>query len=112
MQALTRFSNASISQISVNDIEAQQKQFKNIKIITSSLRLDNMVAELARTSRSKAGEILNQERVFVNYALETKPTKIVKKSDIMTIRGKGKFIIDEIQQNSKGKYIVIIRQYV
>lgn len=112
LQTLTRFSNTTISQISVNDIEVQQKRFNNFKIITSSLRLDNMVAELARTSRSRAGEILNQERVFVNYALEIKPTKLVKESDIITIRGKGKFVIDQVQQNSKGKYIVMIRQYI
>ena len=84
-----------------------------IKIITSSLRLDNIVSELAKTSRNKASEILLQERVFVNYENETKNTKQVKEKDVISIRGKGKFIIDEIIGNTKkGNFIINVKKYV
>lgn len=113
IQTLTRFSNARISQISVNDIEVIQKKFKSSKFITSSVRLDNIVAEIARTSRSKAAQILSEERVFVNYCCEIKSTKIIKVNDVITIRGKGKFIIDNVTQTPKNeKFVVEVRQYV
>lgn len=113
LQTLTRFSNSDISQISVDDIKIIENKFVEIKIITSSLRLDNIVSELARTSRSKALTLLEQERVFVNYINETKPTKQINEKDVITIRGKGKFIISEIAGNTrKGNYVVMVKQYV
>jgi ribonucleoside-triphosphate reductase len=65
-------------------------------VIFKQYALDNIVSELAKTSRNKANEIIEQERVLVNYEQESKNTKLVKEKDIITIRGKGKFIIDEV----------------
>ena len=70
-------------------------------IQVSSMRLDNIIAELARTSRSKSSEIITNERVFVNYVCETKSTKLVKENDLITIRGKGRFKICEILGTTK-----------
>ena len=96
LRSLTRFRDAEISNISLCELEPIEKKFEEMKLITSSLRLDNIVSELAKTSRNKANEIIEQERVFVNYEQESKNTKLIKEKDIVTIRGKGKFIIDEV----------------
>ena len=96
LKTLTRFREADISNITLSELEFTEKKFEEIKLITSSLRLDNIVSELAKTSRNKANEIIEQERVLVNYEQESKNTKLVKEKDIITIRGKGKFIIDEV----------------
>ncbi len=112
ISSLTRFSNAKISLIKLSDMTVKPKEFKEIKIITSSLRLDNIVSELAKTSRNKASEILMNERVFVNYENETKNTKQAKQGDIITIRGKGKFILSEIVGNTKkGNYVINVLKY-
>ena len=112
LSTLTRFGNSEINAIKVDDIMYVEKKFKEFKIITSSLRLDNIVAELAKTSRNKATEILDQERVFVNYECECKNTKLVCEGDVITIRGKGKFIISEVAGNTKkGNFVVVVMQY-
>ena len=67
-----------------------------MSIIVTSMRLDNFVSELARCSRSRADEILNEQRVFVNYEPETKFSKKINVGVIITIRGKGKFVVEEI----------------
>ena len=36
------------------------------KIIVSSLRVDNVISEICKTSRNKASENLLSERVFIN----------------------------------------------
>lgn len=109
---LSRFKDADISIISLREIVNVERKFEDIKIIASSLRLDNIVSELAKTSRNGANEILEQDRVFVNYENETKNTKQIKEKDIVTIRGKGKFIIDEIVGNTKkGNYIIMIKKF-
>lgn len=113
LNQLTRFKNANIEVIDVENTVQKEQEFSEMKIIVSSLRLDNIVAELAKTSRSKASEILKDERVFINYECECKNTKSVKQSDIITIRGKGKFIIDEIVGNTKsGRFVLIVKKYV
>lgn len=82
-------------------------------IRVSSLRLDNMVAELAHCSRTKANEIIEAQRVFLNYINEENNSKIVKQGDIIVIRGKGKFNVLKIDgQTKKGKIIVMVEHYI
>ena len=84
-----------------------------ISAIVASIRLDNIVSTLAKTSRSKAQEILKQERVFLNHQVETKSSKEVKQGDIITIRGKGRFEFKEIAGNTrKGRFVIRIDKYV
>ena len=112
LQTLTRFRDADVDNILLADVINTEKKFEDIKLITSSLRLDNIVSELARTSRNKANEIIEQERVLINYEQESKNTKLVKEKDVVTIRGKGKFIIDEVIGNTKkGNYIIMVKKY-
>ena len=79
----------------------------------NSLRLDNVISELARCSRNKALDIINTERVFVNFECETKKTKQIKPGDMVTIRGKGRFFIKEIiGQTRSGRTVIKIEKFV
>ena len=64
--------------------------------IIPSLRLDVVVAELAKTSRSKALEALSKGLVLVNYNETRDKAKEIKEGDTLTIRGKGKFKIGQV----------------
>ena len=110
---LTRFRNAKIDQINIEQLEYKEKEFEEMKIVVTSMRLDNFVSEIARCSRSRAIDILNEQRVFVNYELETKFSKKINISDVITIRGKGKFIVGEIDRKTRSDKLVInIKKYV
>lgn len=63
---LTRFENSKINIEEIQNLQKRELKVEQVKIIVPSLRLDNFVSDLARTSRSKAVQILKQERVFVN----------------------------------------------
>lgn len=76
------------------------------------MRLDNFVSELAKCSRTRASEIIEGGKVFINSVNEFKDSKKIELNDIITIRGKGKFIFDEIEKETKsGKFLVNIRKY-
>ena len=110
---LTRFANSKIEIIDIQNLKKLKIQKEEIKIIVASLRLDNIVSDLARTSRNKAVEIIKQERVFINGQNEIKPSKQLKINDIITIRGKGRFIIKEIAGTTRsGRPILTIEKYV
>lgn len=109
---LMRFSKSKINIKQIENLNIIQTQKEEIKIIVPSLRIDNIVAQIAKTSRNKANELIAQERVLVNYETITKNSKIVKEKDIITIRGKGKFqIIEQIGQTKKDNKILKIEKY-
>ena len=113
LNSLTRFSSSKVECNDIGALENIQTQKIEITEIVASLRLDNIVASLARTSRTKATEILEQERVFLNFKNETKSSKQVQVGDIITIRGKGRFEFKEISGNTKkGRYVIKVDKFV
>lgn len=113
LSTLTRFEKSKIEIKEMNEIIVPIVQKEEIKIIIPSFRLDNFVSDLARTSRSKAVEIIKQERVFINGQNETKVSKQVKEGDIITIRGKGRFVVKQLSGTTRsGRTVVVIEKYV
>ncbi len=109
---LTRFKSAKIERISIFDVQPKLQEFEEFSIIVSSMRLDNFVAELARTSRTKATEIMNEQRVLVNYEIETKFSRKISAKDVINIRGKGKFLVGEIERQTRSEKLVVqIKKY-
>lgn len=113
LPSLTRFEKSDIEIVELKDLKEKEIQKEVIKIIVPSLRLDNFVSDLARTSRSKAVQIIDQERVFINGQNETKASKQVKLNDIITIRGKGRFVVAGFEgQTRSGRTVVVVEKYV
>lgn len=110
---LTRFQNSKITSLELSNIRVREIKVEELKIIVPSLRLDNFVSDLARTSRSKASEIIAQERVFINGKNETKASKQIKKDDIITVRGKGRFVVKDFIGNTRsGRTVVLVEKYI
>lgn len=113
LPSLTRFEKSKIIIEKLSNLRKKEIRIEEVKIIVPSLRLDNIVSDLARTSRSKAAQIIEQERVFVNGQNETKLSKQVKLNDIITIRGKGRFVIKEFAGTTRsGRTVILIEKYV
>lgn len=113
IQELTRFRKSRIEIINISEIQNVETEFEEVKIIVSSIRLDNFVSELARCSRSQAEEIIESQRVFLNTELQEKSSKKINEGDIITIRGKGKFIYEGIERETKsGKFLVVTKKYI
>ena len=107
-----RFKKAKISIVDINEIKTKPIEFEEITISVNSVRLDSVISEIIKTSRRIAQEFLEEEKVYINYVVETKSTKTIKEKDILIIRGKGKFIVDEfLGRNKKDKEIIKIKKY-
>lgn len=110
---LTRFGKAKIEILDIKNIRNAEIKKEEFKIIIQTLRLDSIVAQLVNTSRTKASEIIEDSRVFVNYENELKNDKQIKEKDIIVIRGKGKYEIYKIEGNTrKNKQIVVVKKYI
>ena len=102
---LTRFKKSKLEIIKLDEIKYVEKEKEIFKINVPSMRLDAIVAELARASRNDANLYINQERVFVNFKLELRNTKQILEGDIITIRGKGRYTISKIIGETRSKRI-------
>ena len=110
---LTRFQKAEIFPKEISKLEIVPIKLEKMTIMVPQLRLDVVISELLHTSRTKANEVISQERVLVNYEVKTKNATILQTGDLLTVRGKGKFKIGEIiNQTSKGKLRVEVEKYM
>lgn len=79
----------------------------------SSNRLDSVVSALANLSRGRAVEIIENGFVSVNSIVCEKITKSLSVGDIVSVRTKGKFIIDSFNDKTrKGRLILKFKKYV
>lgn len=107
LEPLTRFKKSKIEILDINLIHEITKTQEEIQIIVNSMRIDNFVSEIAHTSRNKVEEILNQERVMINYETITKASKQVNPGDLIIVRGFGKYKVLEISRTTKSGKLVI-----
>ncbi len=111
--SLTRFSKSKIEIIDLDKIRKKIVEKESIDIITASMRLDAIISEILRTSRSKAEEYINDGRVYINHEEVYKSTKQLKENDILTIRGKGRFEIDSISGETRsGRIKLKVNKYI
>lgn len=82
-------------------------QPENSEIIVSSERLDVIVAAIYKMSRSQVLPLFHTEKVFVNGAVKTSPSVIVKNGDKVSVRGFGRFIYKGVLRHTKKERLVI-----
>lgn len=107
LKEFTRFKKAQIEIIDINEIKAKKPELQPIEIHVASNRLDSVVSEIAKTSRSKAEELIKDERVSINCKNEYKSSKQVNTGDVIIVRGSGKYILDEIKENTRSKKLIM-----
>lgn len=107
LSELTRFSKSNFEIHSIEELNIAPPKTEIINIIIPSMRMDSIVSEIVRTSRSKAMELISSERVFINSEVVTKNSKILKENDMITVRGKGRFKVSKILNSTKKGNLVI-----
>lgn len=101
LKTLTRFQKSNIEIENIENLIYIEKEKQIIKINIPSMRLDCIVGELAKCSRTEANKYLEAEKVFVNFKEEIRASKNILEGDYITIRGKGRFKITKILGTTK-----------
>lgn len=92
--------------------EPFENSFLELSDTIPSKRLDCVVSSLAKTSRGKASELIENGLVAVGGIEVLKVTKPVFEGDVVSIRKVGKFKIDSMSDVSKkGRIILKYRKY-
>lgn len=110
--AMANYLQSELHQVGSSEVSVSIEEYSTVKemlsptyitseVIVSSLRLDGVVAEMARCSRSNAVDMIKRGQVLVNYSEQKEKAKEVKEGDTITIRGKGKYKIGKILGTTK-----------
>lgn len=104
--------------VKVREIDVDQLQFKpdkvkEIKTTVASLRLDAVASSGFGVSRSKMAKEIGAELVKVNWKVINNAAYTVKPDDVISIRGKGRVMIEEIKgETKKGRIALILKRYI
>ena len=79
----------------------------------ASERIDAVIAFAFNMSRNDAALFISSGKVFVNSGEIISKSHTLKYGDIVSVRGKGRFIFDEIMSTTKkGRFYIKIRKYI
>ncbi|MBE6049850.1 MAG: RNA-binding protein [Clostridium sp.] len=99
-------------EILTEDFVLPKVEFTETVILVQGLRLDSIVAKLAKVARGKAQNMIEEGKVLVDYICIREKSFQVQSGERITIRGLGKYLLGDVVGNSKsGKFKVIIKKY-
>lgn len=92
----------------LNELRPQMEQIQGS---VASPRLDSVLAVAFSGSRSKLAALIEGKKVFVNSRLEESAGYQLKTNDIVSVRGYGKFIFQEVVGTTKKgrKYVSVLK---
>lgn len=89
------------------------RNFREISTTVASPRIDGVVRALCNVSREEAARLVTQGVVEVNYFVQKETDRTVSAGDIISVRGYGKFIIDQADGVTRRARIrLLARKYV
>lgn len=106
---LNQVKNVSVStkEIELEEIKLLADNYKEISGSVASLRLDSIVSLGFRIPRSEAQTLVSKEKVYINWGVASKNFHEIDVGDVISVRGKGRVIVDDIQGKTKSGRIHI-----
>ena len=93
--------------IMLDELTNIEPVLKEITGFISSNRLDAIISVAHNISRSKATEYISQGKVFINSKLVNSNSYTLKEKDIVSVRGLGRFIFNNIIITTKKNRLMI-----
>ena len=99
--------------VEFEDIIEFEPTFQEVTLIVPSLRADAVIHSAYKLSRTEASDYIKGEKVRINNVIAKKPSVNIKIGDSISVRTKGKFIVDELTGSTKkGNTKLRIKKYV
>lgn len=102
--------------VSVSETKVPHRMEEKVRVIAStvaSLRLDSIIATGYGVSRAKAVETVKSGKVKVNWEDTESASREMKQGDVVSLRGKGRIILEEVAGTTKKDRIrITIKKYL
>ena len=105
--------HVTLKEVSIDILNDYKRTFEDINLIISSLRIDNIISNLIKTSRESIKKKFLNDEIILNYEPCHKLNYILKEDDIFSIKRNGKYIFKGIlNKTKKDNYIIKIQKYL
>ncbi len=102
----------NFERVDLSDVTIKKK-YEDFEIISSSFRIDSIVAKITNKSRSKVKEFLEQDFIKLNHVVIRNGEKTCTTEDIISIRKYGRFVVKDYSQNKRSlKYRITISKLI
>lgn len=92
---------------------AYTPRFETLKGTVPSVRLDTVLSVAYPLSRSKLVPLIEGGKVFVNGKMITSNGYHLKPGDIISVRGTGRIMYDDVlSETKKGRYLISVKKYI
>ena len=106
-------SHIKLQEVPLSILKNYQRQYQEITLIVSSLRIDTVVSKLINASRDSIKNKFYNDEIILNYEPCHKLTYKLNEEDIFSIRKYGKYkFIGVINSSKKGNYIIKCYKYI
>lgn len=102
-QNLTKINKYDVKAVVVDydKIMVAEPVFIPMDIIIPSMRLDAVIHTIYKLSRSEASAFIKAQKVKINHQLALKPAANIKVGDVVSVRSKGRFMVEMITGTTK-----------
>lgn len=105
--------SVSVEDIDLSEIQPKEERIKEISTTVASLRLDAVASSGFSLSRTKLVDAINAGLLQVNWQPPKGPAHEVKEGDIISMRGRGRMVVEEVSGKSrKGRTIVRLKRFM
>lgn len=102
-----------VDEIGLNEIVSSPHNYKEIRGTIASLRLDSVVSLGFRLSRTEAQSLIIKEKVFLNWQAINKNFCNIQAKDVISVRGMGRVIVDDIEGRTKaGRIHIVLKKLI
>ena len=111
IMTITKIGRVSVTlrEVSKDDWISNQEKYSQSFVLLSSMRLDNVLSTVLKTSRSNALKLIASGKIKLNYRQIEKSDQIISIGDMISVRGFGRFRLGQQEGISKsGKAKVVI----
>ena len=111
IMTITKIGRVSVTlrEVSKDEWISNQEKYSQSFVLLSSMRLDNVLSTVLKTSRSNALKLIASGKIKLNYRQIEKSDQIISIGDMISVRGFGRFRLGQQEGISKsGKAKVVI----
>lgn len=102
-----------IRELAPEQFNLPEREGKSITTTVASLRLDAIAAAGFGTSRARMGREISAGKIKVNWQETIKPDHLLKEGDVLSGRGRGRVLVQEIRGTThKGRIKVTLQRFV
>lgn len=112
-ESLCRVKHTTVKCTVMNELPViLSREPESREINVSSPRADALVAAVFHLSRNATSALFHQGKVFINSRLCEKESTLLKESDVVSVRGSGRFLFDGvIRATKKDRLVISIKTY-